>query len=245
MGDCRAAITTAKPNGSSLLDGFTKGRSLRVEPCAADADGAIRFFRELRRLRNEAGLELAELAARAHYPPDIIVAAEAGPSIPCLPVLSAYVRGCGGAPAEWEERWRSLTGSPAADPCLPARPAGCSSLADAGARLGATVSGNAEIAIPAQVMRRLSAFAEAVSAGTASGEATSTEAASTEAASGEAALPVAAGGGVSHAGLLTAIRPASVPASRLAGLTRAALAATVAAVVVVLGTIFVLLRRRG
>jgi len=84
----------------------------------------MRFLRELRQLRNEAGLEPAELAARTHYPRDVIVAAEAGPSIPGLPVLSAYVRGCGAGLAEWEERWRSLTGSSAAVPGLPARPAG-------------------------------------------------------------------------------------------------------------------------
>jgi len=94
----------------------------------------MRFLRELRQLRNEAGLEPADLAARAHYPHDVIVAAEAGPSIPDLPVLTAYVRGCGGGLEEWEERWRSLTGSPTAAICLPARPVGCSSLASAGAR---------------------------------------------------------------------------------------------------------------
>ena len=83
---------------------------------------------------SEAGLESAELAARAHYPHDVIVAAEAGPGLPELPVLSAYVRGCGGGLAEWEERWRSVTGSPATSLHLPARPAGCSSLAEAGAQ---------------------------------------------------------------------------------------------------------------
>ena len=59
------------------------------------ADDATRFLRELRQLRSEAGLESAELAARAHYPHDVIVAAEIGPGLPELPVLSAYVRGCG------------------------------------------------------------------------------------------------------------------------------------------------------
>jgi hypothetical protein len=97
-------------------------------------DDAIRFLRQLRQLRSEAGLESAELAARAHYPHEVIVAAEAGPGLPELPVLSAYVRGCGGGLAEWEERWRSVTGSPATSLHLPARPAGCSSLAEAGAQ---------------------------------------------------------------------------------------------------------------
>lgn len=104
---------------------------IRVYGMVGDAN---RFLRELRQLRREAGLESVELAARAHYPHDVIVAAEAGPGLPELPVLSAYVRGCGGGLAEWEERWRSVTGSPAAALHLPARPAGCSSLAEAGAQ---------------------------------------------------------------------------------------------------------------
>jgi hypothetical protein len=94
----------------------------------------MRFVREMRQLRSGTGLGAAELAARVHYPQDVIVAAEAGPSLPDLPVLSAYVHGCGGRVAEWEERWRSLTGSPAAPLGLPARPVGGSSLAAAGAR---------------------------------------------------------------------------------------------------------------
>jgi hypothetical protein len=191
-----------------------------VETRAADADDAMRFLRELRQLRNEAGLEPAQLAARTHYPRDVIVAAEAGPSIPGLPVLSAYVRGCGAGLAEWEERWRSLTGSSAAAACLPARPAGCSELADAGARLGAVVSSNTEVPIPAQVMRFLSASAEPASAQTSAAA-------------------------VSHASPLPAVRPAALPATRQAGFPRAVLAAAVRAVIVVVGAILMLLRRRG
>lgn len=104
--------------------------------CGEPGDDRARFLRELRELRAEAGLGHAELAARAHYPCDVIRAAEAGPSLPGLPVLSAYVRGCGGTVAEWEERWRSLTSSPAL-PLLPARSIGESEAATAGARIGA------------------------------------------------------------------------------------------------------------
>jgi Helix-turn-helix domain len=104
--------------------------------CGEPGDDRARFLRELRELRAEAGLGHAELAARAHYPCDVIRAAEAGPSLPGLPVLSAYVRGCGGTVAEWEERWRSLTSSPAL-PLLPARSVGESAAATAGARVGA------------------------------------------------------------------------------------------------------------
>jgi DNA-binding XRE family transcriptional regulator len=192
-----------------------------VETRATDTDDAMRFLRELRQLRNEAGLEPAELAARAHYPRDVIVAAEAGPSIPALPVLSAYVRGCGAGLAEWEERWRSLTGSSAAAAGLPPRPAGCSGLADAGARLSAVVSSNAEVPIPDQVMRLLSGPMEPTPAELASPEPTS------------------------HASQLPAIRPAALPATRRPGFPRAALAGAVAAVIVVLGAILVLLRRKS
>ena len=107
-----------------------------AEPRGAPRNGTARFLGELRQLRTEAGLGHAELAARAHYPCDVIRAAEAGPSLPSLPVLSAYVRGCGGTPAVWEERWRSLTRSPAL-PLLPVRAAGDSDAASAGARVGA------------------------------------------------------------------------------------------------------------
>lgn len=99
-------------------------------------DDPARFLRELRELRSHAGLAHAELAARAHYPCDAIMAAETGPGLPDLPVLSAYVRGCGGTVAEWEERWRAVTGSPAS-PLLTARDTGWSEAADAGARIGA------------------------------------------------------------------------------------------------------------
>ena len=98
-------------------------------------DDPARFLRELRQLRDGAGLGPAELAARAHYPYDRIKAAEVGPTLPDLPVLSAYVRGCGGTTEEWEERWRSLTSAPTL-PLLDARPAGCSTAASAGARIG-------------------------------------------------------------------------------------------------------------
>jgi hypothetical protein len=110
-----------------------------VLPGGAPGDDAKRFLRELRQLRDMAGLGLAELAARAHYPYDVLQSAEAGPGLPDLPVLSAYVRGCGGTTAEWEERWRSLTRSPAS-PLLPTRTVGYSDAATAGARIGTTAA---------------------------------------------------------------------------------------------------------
>lgn len=89
---------------------------------------AGRFLSDLRALRTAAGLDHGQLAARAHYPRDVIAAAEAGPRLPALPVLAAYVRGCGGTGDEilaWEDRWRGVTGSKA-HPLLAARVAGLS-----------------------------------------------------------------------------------------------------------------------
>lgn len=108
-----------------------------VRPVAgrgASGDDTARFLRELRQLRNGAGLGHAELAARAHYPYDSIRAAEVGPSLPDLPVLCAFVRGCGGTTEEWEERWRSLTKSPSL-PVPATRQSGQSDAATAGARI--------------------------------------------------------------------------------------------------------------
>lgn len=130
-----------------------------VPSCVPDDDPA-RFLRELRQLRNGAGLEHVELAARAHYPCDAILAAEAGPALPDLPVLSAYVRGCGGTVTDWEERWRTLTRSPALT-LLPTRDAGGSDAAAAGARIG-SVSLAADAHDPAIIMAALGRVANGI-----------------------------------------------------------------------------------
>ena len=69
------------------------------------------FLRDLRALRDQAGLGPRDLAARAHFPEATLTTAEAGPDLPSLPVLQAYVRGCGAGEAEWEDRWRRLNAS--------------------------------------------------------------------------------------------------------------------------------------
>jgi hypothetical protein len=127
-------------------------------------DDTARFLLELRQLRDGAGLGQAELAARAHYPYDRIKAAEVGPTLPDLPVLSAYVRGCGGTTEEWEERWRSLTSAPTL-PLLDTRPAGCSTAASAGARIG-SISPASETPDPSVIMAALDRVAEEMAVGT-------------------------------------------------------------------------------
>jgi Helix-turn-helix domain len=130
----------------------------QVTHFAASGDDAARFLRELRQLRDGAGLGQAELAARAHYPYDSIRAAEVGPALPELPVLAAYVKGCGGTTEEWEERWRSLTRSPSL-PLQTTRSAGNSPAATAGARIGSAAQ-DGEIPDPSVIIAALNRVAD-------------------------------------------------------------------------------------
>ena len=107
---------------------------------AGEGDDQARFLADLRALRDMAALGHEELAARAHYPSDVLREAENGPSLPGLPILAAYVRACEGDVPEWEERWRRLGFEVRADPGLPVRPAGASPAAVAGARAAVSVA---------------------------------------------------------------------------------------------------------
>jgi hypothetical protein len=103
---------------------------------AGPGDDQARFLADLRALRDRAAIGYDELAARAHYPSDILKEAENGPYLPTLPILAAYVRACEGDVLEWEERWRRVANEAAGDPGLPIRPPGASPAAVAGARAG-------------------------------------------------------------------------------------------------------------
>jgi len=107
---------------------------------AGPGDDQARFLADLRALRDSAAIGYDEMAARAHYPSDILKEAENGPSLPGLPILAAYVRACEGDVLDWEERWRRLNPEVADDPDLPVRPAGASPAAVAGARAGVGVA---------------------------------------------------------------------------------------------------------
>jgi hypothetical protein len=106
---------------------------------AGPGDDQARFLADLRALRDSAAIGYDELAARAHYPSDVLKEAENGPYLPGLPILTAYVRACEGDVLDWEERWRRLNPEVADDPDLPVRPAGASPAAVAGARAGVGV----------------------------------------------------------------------------------------------------------
>jgi hypothetical protein len=107
---------------------------------AGPGDDQARFLADLRTLRDSAAIGYDELAARAHFPSDVLKEAENGPSLPGLPILTAYVRACEGDVLDWEERWRRLNPGAADDPGLPVRPAGASAAAMAGARAGVSVA---------------------------------------------------------------------------------------------------------
>ena len=107
---------------------------------AGPGDDQARFLADLRALRDSAAIGYDEMAARAHYPSDILKEAENGPGLPGLPILTAYVRACEGDVLDWEERWRRLNPELPEDPDLPVRPAGASAAAVAGARAGVGVA---------------------------------------------------------------------------------------------------------
>src|SRR6478672_4482998 len=107
---------------------------------AGPGDDQARFLADLRALRDSAAIGHDELAARAHYPSDVLKEAENGPALPGLPILTAYVRACEGNVLDWEERWRRLNPDVPDDPDLPVRPAGASPAAQAGARAGVGVA---------------------------------------------------------------------------------------------------------
>jgi len=107
---------------------------------AGPGDDQARFLADLRALRDSTAIGYDELAARAHYPSDVLKEAENGPALPGLPILTAYVRACEGDVLDWEERWRRLNPDVPDDPDLPVRPAGASPAAQAGARAGVGVA---------------------------------------------------------------------------------------------------------
>jgi hypothetical protein len=119
-----------------------KGAQLQIRGTwsAGPGDDQARFLADLRSLRDTAAIGYDELAARAHFPSDILKEAENGSVLPGLPILTAYVRACEGDVIEWEERWRRLASEVPEDPDLPVRPPGASPAAVAGARAGVGIA---------------------------------------------------------------------------------------------------------
>lgn len=105
-------------------------------PLDPEAGAVQRFAHELRALRARSGNpSYRGMAARVHYSRTALAAAASGDRLPSLPVLTAYVRACGGDVTVWRQRWevaRSLPDSwqgkrtddtgRLADPAWPAEP---------------------------------------------------------------------------------------------------------------------------
>ncbi|MBD9727810.1 PD40 domain-containing protein [Streptomyces sp. ID-01-6.2a] len=87
-------------------------REVPVDPGAGPVQ---RFAFELRKLRTEAGgLTYRAMAGRAGYSITTLSQAAGGEQLPTLPVALAFVRACGGDPAEWEARWHQAVEEAAA-----------------------------------------------------------------------------------------------------------------------------------
>ena len=83
----------------------------RPERPLDSGDEVLRGFAAgLRQLRADAGgVTYRRLSTRAHYSPAALSEAAGGHKFPTLAVTLAYVRACGGDPANWEARWRETS----------------------------------------------------------------------------------------------------------------------------------------
>jgi hypothetical protein len=89
----------------------------RESPLAGGDSRLLRFAGDLRLLREKAGQPTYRaLAASAHCSAAALSEAASGRKLPSLQITLAYVRGCEGDVAEWEQRWHELAGALAAPP---------------------------------------------------------------------------------------------------------------------------------
>ncbi|HEY0499674.1 MAG TPA: helix-turn-helix domain-containing protein [Kutzneria sp.] len=90
------------------------------QPLEPDGSALTEFAAELRKLRERAGRPTyRELAARAHFSSTTLSDAAGGKRLPSLAVTLAYVRGCGGDVAEWEQRWHAVRAASEIRPVTP------------------------------------------------------------------------------------------------------------------------------
>jgi hypothetical protein len=102
-----AGGTVIRQRDSALPDPSPNARG--TGPIAAiETDNVAAFARDLRVLRTQADLEYPDMAEKSHYTMRTLASAAGGLRLPTLPVLSAYVKACGGDVTEWEERWGKL-----------------------------------------------------------------------------------------------------------------------------------------
>ncbi|MGV9818324.1 helix-turn-helix domain-containing protein [Nocardia xishanensis] len=92
----------------------------REKPIDIRSGPVAAFAGDLRKLRAAAGNpSYRQLASAALYSPSVLSDAAGGHRLPTLPVALAFVRACGGDPAEWERRWREARGDGAPTEPLP------------------------------------------------------------------------------------------------------------------------------
>ncbi|MDX2937907.1 hypothetical protein [Streptomyces ipomoeae] len=86
-------------------------------PLDPTAGPVQRLAHELRELRRAAGSpSYRALAEGARFTAATLSKAARGEQLPSLAVLQAYVRACGGDPAEWETRWKEAEAAVAREP---------------------------------------------------------------------------------------------------------------------------------
>ncbi|MEV6636419.1 hypothetical protein AB0M54_37300 [Actinoplanes sp. NPDC051470] len=78
-----------------------------LDPAAGPVQMLAAELRDLRRLAGNPGYR--DLAAEAGYSVAALANAAGGRSLPSLAVTLAFVRACGGDPADWERRWRQAS----------------------------------------------------------------------------------------------------------------------------------------
>jgi hypothetical protein len=102
------------------MRGVTVGRT--ESPVDPNAGPIAQFALALRQLRRDAGdVTYRQLAEATHYSVPTLSRAAGGQSLPTLEVTLAFVRACGGDPADWETRWRATAAAlTAADPAAAA-----------------------------------------------------------------------------------------------------------------------------
>ncbi|WP_125262933.1 hypothetical protein [Streptomyces alboflavus] len=87
----------------------------REKPIDPGAGPVQAFAFALRKLRREAGSPpYRAMAEDAGYSIAALSRAAAGEALPSLALTLAYVRACGGEPAEWEQRWQAVRDEEAA-----------------------------------------------------------------------------------------------------------------------------------
>ncbi|QIS20851.1 NB-ARC domain-containing protein [Nocardia terpenica] len=108
-------VATGRELGTGMMpQRDSRGNRLmgrREKPLDGRSGPLAAFAGDLRKLRAAAGNpSYRQMASVAMYSPSVLSEAASGYRLPTLQVTQAFVRACGGDPAEWEHRWREVRG---------------------------------------------------------------------------------------------------------------------------------------